>query len=113
MLNLQFVVIVLGPVEAIEVVLLGMVVVTVGWGGIVLFSFLVTLNPADIIPMPDDVDTVTNLDPTKAWLATTIFAVICVSLFTVKLVTSIPVPKDTLEVPVKFAPVRVTLVVVP
>jgi hypothetical protein len=76
-------------------------------------AFDVTLNPVGSIPLPAGVATVTNLEPIKALLAMTIFAVILESLTKLKLVTSIPPPNDIAFTPVKPVPVIVTLKVCP
>ena len=57
------------------VVDLGGVVVVVEVG-VTIVSFFVTLNPVGSVPLPDWLTTVTNLEPTAAPLAMTIFAVI-------------------------------------
>ena len=91
---------------AVVVVDLGGVAVVVELG-VTIDSFFVTLNPVGSIPLPDWLTTVTNLDPTAAPLAMTIFAMIWVSPLTVKPVTSMPPPKDTAVAPVKLVPVIV------
>ena len=57
------------------VVDLGGVVVVVE-AGVTTDSFFVTLNPVGSVPLPDWLTTVTNLEPTAAPLAMTMFAVI-------------------------------------
>ena len=96
---------------AVVVVDLGGVAVVVELG-VTIDSFFVTLNPVGSVPLPDWLTTVTNLDPTAAPLAMTIFAVIWVSPLTVKPVTSMPPPKDTAVAPVKLVPVIVMPVIV-
>jgi hypothetical protein len=73
----------------------------------------VTEKPAGKVPRPAGVPTPTKRVPTKARLAITIFAVIWVSLSTLKLVTSMPPPNDTPLAPVKPVPVIVTATVCP
>jgi hypothetical protein len=70
------VVVVAGVVE-VDVVVVGVVDVVVGVVvGEGAVTFFVTLNPVGSVPLPDWLTTVTNLDPTAAPLAMTIFAVI-------------------------------------
>jgi hypothetical protein len=80
--------------------------------GVTIDSFFVTLKPVGSVPLPDWLTTVTNLDPTAAPLAMTIFAVIWVSPLTVKPVISVPPPKDTAVAPVKLVPVITMAVIV-
>ena len=64
-----------GVVVVVVVVVVDLVgVVVVFESGVTAVSFLVTLNPVGSVPLPDWLTTVTNLDPTAAPLAMTIFA---------------------------------------
>jgi len=83
---------------AVVVVDLGGVAVVVELG-VTIDSFFVTLKPVGSIPLPDWLSTVTNLDPTAAPLAMTIFAMIWVCGINIKprmqlFVEDVPIVQD-------------------